>query len=363
MPSAMMSVSVSAARMLTAAEVVSAAQRPAGSAHTRAAAYRRTHTAAAAAHRDDVAAAPADCARRPPSADERRTIASMVSSTRTQPFSPTAAAATPPANEETSTSGLSAQKRCVRRVREAARRSTGAAEPAAQASAAATRPLKPRPHRRQATKKSAESGVATPPDNPLRSLESSQVLPSLELVTPPAPTNRVRSRRRSESQWEAAVPETQPSAGAVDAAALVPVPVAPRSTPKPLAVPPPPPSPPPPSPPPAILPVLSSFSNSALFFPEAAAAHQFSGPTLNYHPSVSAELVGSDPPSFEYENGYGMFYIDAADPGMSSHDEAAAAHSRCSMPPPPTSLKTAPPLNRRHRRESFVSFGGEIRLA
>jgi hypothetical protein len=275
-------------------------------------------------------------------------------------------------DETTSTSQLLARRRCAQHSRDTTRSHDVSAEKKGH-----------RWHCSKQSRKTAEEDVVTPPDHPLKSMESSQVLSHPEPEAPPAPMNHVRGRRSTRQPQD-----TDTVAAAVSGEAILAF-AAPaekngdahtqRSVAMPSIQPPvlltsPPPPPPFPmpssvSPSPATSLGTSSLSHSNPFFAEISASHQFSDPSVNHHPNASAEVPGSNHRSFDCDNGYGMFFIDTMDSGRGTGSEGesttspvTAAAQQQSSSSLPTIPKTLQLLTRRSRRESFVSFGGEVRL-
>lgn len=432
--SEMKSASLSITHSIIATELGPVSARPTRPAHTRAATERRRLSAQAQPGQSmvdfpDAPAHPSPRERtRKGGKEEPAAASASASGTDPKGVSHTAGYADDEdVRSQSSTSRLSARRQRALRARGVSmtREKEKEREKTASAAKGAKRrsDKKKKHHHRKAT-----SGVATPQENPSRSLESSQVLlppPSAEeteeMMTPPAPTNRMRVARLSTAQTDAAAAtaasaeanakekatekektsEAEKATTAAGAAATAAAATSPKEatskvlptqeksnadvkkaagagpTPKPrpysigVSPPPPPPFYPPTrntaaSPSPASANVFNSLSHSSPFFAEAAGSHQFSDQGFAYPPSASVEATASDQPSFEYENGYGMFFIDAGDHerGSSSGSEGSVngAKKPGTSSSPPTTPKAGKLLSRRNRRASFVSFGGEVRL-
>lgn len=415
--SEMKSSSLSVSRSIAANELGPVSQRPSKPSHTQAAKY----------HRKQTAQTDADNSRKAQAGAPKHNAAEAdaeVSGRGTKPSRPPTTAAgvgRSDGESQSSTSQLSARGKRAQRARDGSLAKQKAREDDADANAS-KKPRRKGHKRHPSKKKTATSGVVTPLENSSRSLESSQVLQPPpgekaeaeaaeamdEGATPPAPTNRMRSSRQSVVQSEgnaaatAADAATEATCTAAAATATIAAAAASetaakdahsrqaekpaddaatttKKTTRSVSTSASPPQPPPfrprintsPSPATAITSGLNSFSNSNPFFSEIAASHQLSDAGLPYQPTTSDDNAAMEQPSFEYENGYGMFFIDGADHHHKSSSSdgsdattpaAPEADTRVRTPSPPTTPKAGKLLSRRNRRASFVSFGGEVRL-
>ncbi|KPA74495.1 hypothetical protein ABB37_09159 [Leptomonas pyrrhocoris] len=391
------SASLSAVRPLAATELGSAAQRPSRPRHTRAASFRRQNIASKrrahsrAGLTSPRVRSPADEQNRQQevelNATNAATAVSAAPSARKRPFVLHTVATKDVVDDASSTSAstLSSRQQRAQRAHNAVKRN--ACEGAAHHSCAHRSTTASRKHKHR----KSIVDVPTPPDNPLKSLDSSQVLPPLEPTTPPAPTCRMRSVRRDSEPLaaEAAAPESAatdkavpPTAEKAVAEPVVQPPITTATAPTTTtatttataAVPQPPPPPPLPTstaalPSPATAPESNSTGHSDAVFTGVMDANLLSEPGVECFQSVSIDTADNEESSFAYENGYGMFFIatpvsrrDSNSGGEAAPLTTAAAKQR-PLSPPPTELKIVKPLSRRHRRGSFVSFGGEIRLS